>query len=212
MPDFAAFWDKRAASYDAQSVRQKGPNYAARLARAGEVWGPGDHVLDIGCASGEITLDLAGRVGSIHGIDVSAKLIALARAKAAQRGVTDVRFDVLDAADPSLAPESYDGITAYSVMHLVADVAGFAQRAHALLKPGGHFISETPCLGDWGWYWGLVIPLVRAVGMAPPVVHRLRHREVEAILADAGFEILDSRIYNARSGQHHILARKAASR
>ena len=44
--------------------------------------------------------------------------------------------------------------------------------------------------------------------MAPPVVG-LRVAELESLITDAGFEILDSKVYNPKSRLHCILARKS---
>ena len=70
------FWDKRAQRYDAKL--HKGPNYAARLERAAAVFGENANVLDVGCATGEITLDLAAHAGQITGIDLSAAMVEAA--------------------------------------------------------------------------------------------------------------------------------------
>ncbi|MEM6854393.1 MAG: class I SAM-dependent methyltransferase, partial [Planctomycetota bacterium] len=75
-------------------------------------------------------------------------------------------------------------------------------------RPGGYLISETPCLGDWSPIWRPVIGVVRWLGKAPSIVHCLKAAEVEAMVADAGFEVLDSQIYNAKSGQQSVIARR----
>ena len=61
---------------------------------------PGDVVLDVGCASGEITMDLAAHCGRIHGIDLGGRLIEIARAEATRRGIANETFElrVVDAA------------------------------------------------------------------------------------------------------------------
>ena len=78
------FWNKKSVGYD-ERTPPKGPNYAARLERAGAVLSADSRVLDVGCATGEITLDLAARCGSIVGIDTAEQMIELARGKAQQR-------------------------------------------------------------------------------------------------------------------------------
>ncbi len=56
----------------------------------------GMHVLDAGCGPGSITVGLAAAVapGEVIGIDVQPSQVEQARALAAQRGVTNVRFEV----------------------------------------------------------------------------------------------------------------------
>ena len=206
-----AYWDKIADGYAKSSAKAKGPNYAARLERAAAVFGPGDRVLDVGCASGEITLDLAAHCRDILGIDLGGRLIEIARESAAQRGIDNASFEKLDALDPALpVPEGgFDAITMYSVIHLVADPAALVRRLHALLKPGGHLISETPCLGDWSPLWRPVIGVVRLLGRAPSIVHRIRADDLDAMLRDAGFAVRDRRVYNPKSGQVSMIAQRA---
>ncbi len=207
MPTDESFWDKIAERYD-QTSQNKGPNYAARLERVKAVCTDSDSVLDVGCASGEITLDTAPHVGRIRGIDLSGKQIEMASTKAKERSIDNASFDRLNVMDPSLPPGSFDIITTYSVFHLVEDVSAVIRRMNELLAPGGHLISETPCLGDRGWHFGPLITVMRWIGKAPRVVHRLKAMDLEAMIRDTGFEILDSQVYNPKSRQHCILARK----
>jgi ubiquinone/menaquinone biosynthesis C-methylase UbiE len=117
MPASRKFWDKRAGRYDAKL--SKGPNYAARLERAAAVIKDTDDVLDLGCASGEITLDLAPLAGQIRGIDHSANMVEVAGAKARERGIANARFEQMEPADPRLAEGAFNVVTAYSVIHLL---------------------------------------------------------------------------------------------
>jgi 2-polyprenyl-3-methyl-5-hydroxy-6-metoxy-1,4-benzoquinol methylase len=206
VPTSKDFWDKRADRYDAKL--HKGPNYAARLERAAAVFGEGASVLDVGCASGEITLDLAAHAGEILGIDHSPNMIDVASGKARERGIANARFEPMEPGDPRLAEGAFDVVTAYSVIHLLDDVPGTLARLHDLLVPGGHLVTETPCLNDWNPAWRVLVRLAVLVGMAPPVVG-LRVAQLESMIAGAGFEILDSKVYNPKSRLHCILARKS---
>jgi len=199
------FWDKRAERYDAKL--KKGPNYAARLERAAAVFKDTDSVLDVGCASGEITLDLARHARQILGIDQSANMVKLANAKARKLGVTNARFEQMEPADPLLAKGAFNVVTAYSVIHLLDDAPATLSRLRDLLVPGGHLITETPCLGDWNIVWRVLVKLAMFVGMAPPILS-LQLAELEAMIADAGFEVIESKVYNPKSGQQCVLARK----
>ncbi len=205
MPSSKDFWDKRAGRYEAKL--HKGPNYAARLKRAAAVFKKTDSVLDVGCASGEITLDLAPHAEEILGIDHSSNMVEVANAKVRDRDISNARFEQMEPDDPRLAEGAFNVVTAYSVIHLLDDVPGTLARLRDLLVPGGHLITETPCLGDWKLVWRVLVRLAVLVGMAPPVVG-LRAAELESMIANAGFEILESKVYNPKSKLHCILARK----
>lgn len=205
MPNSSDFWDRRAARYDAKLY--KGPNYAARLERAAAVFGDNANVLDVGCASGEITLDLAAHAGQILGIDHSLNMVEAARGKARERGIANARFEQMQAGDERLKEGSFDAITIYSVLHLVDDAPTTLSRLRDLLVPGGHLLTETPCLGDWNICWRVLVKLAVLVGMAPPIL-RLKVAQLEQMIADAGFEVIESKVYNPKSGMHCILGRK----
>jgi SAM-dependent methyltransferase len=85
-------WD---ASYqDGPAPWDVGPQPAVvRLAAAGAFTGP---VLDVGCGSGDNALHLASLGLPVLGVDVAETALAIARAKAADRGL-EVEFAVADA-------------------------------------------------------------------------------------------------------------------
>jgi len=122
-----------------------------RLADEGRLVG---RVLDAGCGTGEHTLLAASRGADAIGMDLSPTAIAVARAKAAQRGVS-ARFEIADALDLPRQTLIVDTVIDSGVFHVFDDedrkkyVAGLA----AVLRPGGAcyltcFSDQTP--GNWG--------------------------------------------------------------
>ena len=205
MPSSKNFWNKRAHKYDRKLY--KGPNFAARLERAAEAFGENANVLDVGCATGEITLDNAKHAKQILGIDHAPRMTDVANAKARDRGIDNARFEPINASDPSLEAQSFDAITVYSVFHLVDDVPSILARLHTLLKPGGHLITETPVLGDWHILWRILIKAMVLLRFAPKIT-ALKLADLEAMFNTAGFDILESKVHNPKSGMHCITARK----
>ncbi|MBK1630260.1 23S rRNA (uracil(1939)-C(5))-methyltransferase [Thiohalocapsa halophila] len=65
---------------------------------------PGDAVLDLFCGLGNFTLPLAGRAGSVVGVEGDAGLVARARRNAAHNGLDNVDFQCADLyAEPTAA-------------------------------------------------------------------------------------------------------------
>jgi len=205
VPSSINFWNKRARKYDAKLY--KGPNYAARLERAATAFGDNANVLDVGCATGEITLDLAQHASLILGIDHAPNMTDAGNAKAHERNIDNARFEPIDATDPTLAEGSFDAITNYSLLHLVDDAPKTLARFHDLLKPAGHLLTEAPVLGDWNPFWRILIKLVVTLRIFPKI-HALKLADLEAMITAAGFDILESKVHNPKSGMHCILARK----
>jgi SAM-dependent methyltransferase len=69
---------------------------------------PTDHVLDVGCAEGLITLELARHVAHIHGFDLSAVRIDEAKRLAAEGGIANASFEVESVIGYPVDPLSYD--------------------------------------------------------------------------------------------------------
>jgi SAM-dependent methyltransferase len=70
---------------------------------------PGTNVLDVGCGAGQIAIPMARAGVRVTGVDIATNLIADARARAAQEGLT-VQFDEGDAEDLPYPDASFDTI------------------------------------------------------------------------------------------------------
>lgn len=205
MPTQPEFWDKVAAKYDRKTV--KGPNYAARLDRAVQWLGEDASILDAGCASGHITLDLARRVRKVHGIDISPKLIALANQRLEESGPDNCTFSTLSIDDAELEPGSFDAVTAYSLLHLVPDVPATVNRFYDLIRPGGRVIAEVPTKTEIGLPLRMLIKLMQAVGKAPNV-RVYSQQAYRSMFEKAGFTVDDFEVYNPKSMSRSLLATK----
>jgi 2-polyprenyl-3-methyl-5-hydroxy-6-metoxy-1,4-benzoquinol methylase len=95
----------------------------------------GRQVLDAGCGEGYFARALAARGAHVTGIDLSSRLIALARAR--DPGGT-IDYQVADLSRPRPAAAGrFDAVGSYLVLNDVTDYRGFAATLAASLKPGG---------------------------------------------------------------------------
>jgi SAM-dependent methyltransferase len=76
---------------------------------------PTDRVLDVGCAEGWMTFELAKLVEHVHGFDTSILRIDEAKRLAGERGVENVSFEVASVIDYPVEPMSYD-VTMFSAV------------------------------------------------------------------------------------------------
>lgn len=81
---------------------------------------PQDEVLDLGCAEGLISLEIATKVRLVRGIEISEFRVNAARKHAARRGVNNASFEVGSITDLSLEPESYDIVLLLAVYGMLA--------------------------------------------------------------------------------------------
>jgi len=142
--------------------KQGGPQWVAQVARMDSLIEPlgraaqdrasirtGQHVLDVGCGTGQTSLQLAQRVGpsgSVLGVDISTPMLDLARERARVEKLTNVRFENADAQTHALPASQFDVCySRFGVMFFIDPVAAFANLARSL-RPGGRvaFVCWQP--------------------------------------------------------------------
>jgi SAM-dependent methyltransferase len=127
------------------------PGYDAELRRHNEVLRqacgvrPRDHVLDIGCGTGQVTRQAARAAwpGGALGVDVSAPAIERARELARAEGPGNVTFEHADAQVRPFPPGRFDlAVSRFGTMFFGDPGAAFANIGRAL-RPGGRLVMMT---------------------------------------------------------------------
>jgi ubiquinone/menaquinone biosynthesis C-methylase UbiE len=207
------FWDRIARKYAADPIKDM-EGYARTLDRTRHYLRGTDTVLELGCGTGTTALQLALHVSRMVATDFSGEMIAIAREKAAAAACSNVEFAVATpehAADGAPWPDgSFDAVLAFNLWHLVADRTSAFVQVHHVLKPGGLFVSKTPCLADMNPLIRLAVPVMQLVGKAPTVSvfsATALEREIEA----AGFAIVERGRHGSgrKDARIFIVARKA---
>lgn len=122
--------------YDAELQLHTAPLLAACAIRSRE------HVIDIGCGTGQTTRDAARLAvsGSALGVDITESMIGRAQELATAEGPSNVRFEYADAQVHSFQPQHYDvAISRYGTMFFADPVAAFRNIGSAL-RPGGRLV------------------------------------------------------------------------
>ena len=210
MPTAETFWNNIAERY-AQKPVANPDAYQAKLKATKARLRPQDTVLDIGCGTGSLALELAPHVSEVHSVDISSEMIRIANQKAAAAGVDNVTFHAATVAElPPFGPERFDVVCAFNILHLVKDLPGALARLYALLKPGGHFISTTPCLGEGFVPYKPIITVMRWLGKAQ-AVEVFPVARLEAEMGKAGFVELERPTVSSDKTTAFVLARKPAA-
>jgi ubiquinone/menaquinone biosynthesis C-methylase UbiE len=204
----AHFWDRAARKYAAGPIKDMA-GYERTLDRTRHNLNRTDTVLELGCGTGTTALRLAPHVGRMVATDFSDEMIAIAREKAASEACANVEFMV---ATPEHAPwpdAAFDAVLAFNLWHLVADRAAALAQVRRSLKPGGLFVSKTPCLSDMNPLIRLAVPLMQLVRKAPYVAF-FSAAEFEGEVQAAGFTIVERARHGSgrKDARIFIVARK----
>jgi ubiquinone/menaquinone biosynthesis C-methylase UbiE len=134
--DEGSYWAANADHYD-RSVQV----HHHRLLAAGRI-GSTDRVLDVGCGTGQLTRD-AGRIasnGSALGVDLSAAMLEVARARAVQEQLANVAFEQCDAQIHLFPSAAFDLIVSRSGAMFFGDPGVAFANLDRALAPGGRMV------------------------------------------------------------------------
>ena len=156
--------------YDTEILPAYAARFAALLARAID-GRPGARVIEIGCATGAFTLELARRFdldSRLTAFDASPAFIAEARARIEAEAAPHPQVSL--AAHPDL-PESIplpdrsaDLVVSNLAVATAADPRAAVQEAARLLVPGGQLALSAPLRGTWSEFLDLFRDVLRENG------------------------------------------------
>lgn len=141
-PDFTEAMDASwRLLYDGLLIR----GFLPKVAGLPERLKAGIRVADIGCGTGHAINVMAREYpqSTFVGYDLSAEAIARARAEAQGMGLTNARFEVLDATQLPEEPK-FDFITSFDAIHDQRDPATTLRRIAAALAPDGVYMMVEP--------------------------------------------------------------------
>ncbi|RZS63554.1 methyltransferase family protein [Agromyces ramosus] len=132
--ELAARFDERAATYDDSAMHRGLAQAVADFVRLGAV----RDLLDVGTGTGLVLRSLPSGPWRLAGVDLSAGMIAVARA-----ALPSADFEVGDATHLDASDGSYDVVTCSTVLHLVPDPAAAMREWRRVLRPGGCVIVAS---------------------------------------------------------------------
>ncbi len=200
------FWNMIATKYAASPIADNAA-YQKKIEKLKSYLSAEDYVLDIGCATGTQCDDLASNVKHVTGIDISSKLLAVAKQRKAERQIENVEFIQATVFDERFEPDSFNVVMAFYVLHFCEDIDEVVRRIHGLLKPGGVFILETACMGEKNKTIGKLVRIAGKLGVLP-LINLLTTRQIEQALELAGFSIIDKTKFSESNDEYTLIAKK----
>ena len=205
----ARFWDRIARKYAADPIADMA-GYEATLRRVQGLLTMEQNVLEIGCGTGSTALRLAPFTGRLLATDVSSEMIAIAREKLAAEPLPQLAFALADADAPAAGPGDYHAVLAFNLLHLASDLDGALKQVVQVLRPGGLLISKTACLAEMNPLIPyLAVPLMRAIGKAPPVLC-FGEQRLQSAMVQQGLQIVCAERHGTRGKdiRAFVVARK----
>ena len=155
-------WDLASTGYDPLWQEQLAPARTGTLALASLA--PGEHVLDLACGTGLLTLAAAhtvGAAGKVLGTDLSGQMIEVAQHRAREQQLSNVSFARMDAEQLDLPDATFDAVLCSLGLMYVPHPQRAVREWLRVLKPGGRIVVTV-----WGKRvncgWSPVFPIVDA--------------------------------------------------
>jgi SAM-dependent methyltransferase len=180
----ARFWDRVSRNTD-QQTKGLDETTLKILESTRKHLDQGDAVLDYACGTGTFACGIAAHVREVRAIDISSGMLDKAKAKAGERGIENVRFAQSTIFDQRLVPQSFDVILAFNIL----------------------FISSTPCLGGKWAPLNVLLLLLSKVGLVPHITP-LKASDLEDLVVNGGFEIVETESLEHTPPNHFVVARK----
>jgi ubiquinone/menaquinone biosynthesis C-methylase UbiE len=159
---------------------------------------PGEHVVDIGCGTGDTLLEFAkavGRSGAALGVDVSVPMLGFARHRAAEAGYGNVNCALADAATYAFEPRWADLVySRFGVMFFDDPIKAFTN-IRSGMKPDARLLFVCfRTMPESPWFRVPIEaarphlpPQPPADPLAPGMFSLAREERVRGILTEAGF-------------------------
>jgi ubiquinone/menaquinone biosynthesis C-methylase UbiE len=200
------FWNGASRKYAANPIADV-PGYERTLERTRTHLKSSDVVLEFGCGTGTTAVKLAPSVSRYVATDLAPAMIEIGRERAAEAKVGNITFEAGTPADDRFidlwGEGAFDAVIAFNVLHLVTDRKPVLAGVHRMLKPGGRFISKTPCLSDMNLAMGamvrVVVPVMQMLGKAPALAF-FSAKQIESEIEAAGFRFIDRALLGTKKG------------
>ena len=158
----------------------------------------GEHILDVGCGDGTLTLRIKEMGADVVGIDNSLSMVAAAKAKG-----LDARL--MDAAQLKFA-EAFDAAFSNATLHWVLDKERAARAIWFALKAGGRFAGEMGGDGNLARLRETLDDVLVERGFGPPTYAANWYPtpdEFAAVYEQAGFKDIEARLIDRPTELEH---------
>jgi len=170
-----------------------------------------DIVLECGCGTGTISIEIANKVKEIYAIDISSKMLDIAKRKTDENKIENIHFLQSTIFDERYKIGSFDVILAFNVLHYFENIQKHMKRINELLKPEGMFISVTPCSIEkktfLSFIFSIFISFIVKIGILP-YIKFFRFSDLDELMTDGSFQIVETTKLHGPEEHYFIIAKK----
>jgi len=166
-----------------------------------------DIILDFACATGLYSL-----VKEIQALDISSKMIKIAKDKAIKFQVNNISFTQTTLFDERYKKGSFDTILALNILLYFEDENKILSRMNKLLKPNGLIVTSTACLKEKRTFIGIISSNIILILKKLKILPYLKYytmRDLEKTISNGGFKIIETDILiDNPATEYYVVAQK----
>jgi trans-aconitate 2-methyltransferase len=160
---------------------------------------PGEHILDLGCGTGQLTAQIAKAGAKVVGVDNSLEMVTQARANFPAEKFPDIEFEVADATK-LMFERPFDAVFSNAVLHWVKPASEAALRMFHSLRPGGRLVVEFGGHGNVARVVAAIHAGARQVGVDFPAdINPWYYPSIgqyAGVLERAGFDVVSALLFD----------------
>jgi ubiquinone/menaquinone biosynthesis C-methylase UbiE len=212
MSETQLFWDKIAPKYDNETKSYRELNeimYKKIHQYSNKMF----NVLDCGCGTGTITIEIAKCVKTVTAMDISNEMLKIVKAKAEKSEIENIEYKQSDLVGLNIGSNSFNTIFMNNVIHLVDEKEKTIRKAYDLLANDGYLISTTPCTGEnYGiknkiesvLFVGYLLFMfgIKALKIYKQV-YDFKKKELIELILSCGFQIIETE--EVKSPENHLI-------
>jgi ubiquinone/menaquinone biosynthesis C-methylase UbiE len=203
-------WQKSAKYYDKQ-VKVYDNAYKLTIQNTLKFINQEYSVLDFACGTGIVSIEIAKEAKKVVAVDISDKMIDVAKNKLYQKKLDNLEFKVVDGYNLDYPNNSFNVVLLYNVLHVVQEPQTVLREIKRLLKPDGILLTATDCYAEpttFGVRLRLSIQkFIHMLGVIP-ILSYYKKSEIDNLLLKEGFEIIERDILHKNPVNYYIAVKK----
>lgn len=136
-------FDKAAQEWDERPIPNRVAESFVSYLKEENVYAGGERILDYGCGTGILLMQLADMNLQLEGMDNSAGMLEKVQEKIDSQKIINVELTQHHGDEEALPLNQYEGIVSSMVLHHIEQTESFLEKCFAALKEGGRL-----CIAD----------------------------------------------------------------